>query len=177
MKRNRTQQIAADVEKVKESIDDALDRGVTFVYDGKENRMNENEVNQKQFESDARYVDPTVVNPNEPVAPQQMPEPEVEVVTVVDSPEAEANGENQRQEGIEVGEKRADDLRSYTLEELQAMGVPASSIPRNAANTAPDRVSENSEEEKRLAAESPTNSYVVGEDKGQVENNGDEIVG
>jgi hypothetical protein len=53
------------------------------------------------------------------------------------------------------------------------MGIPASSIPRNAATTAPDRVSENAAEEQQIAAESPTNSY-------EVESNGaedDEVVG
>jgi hypothetical protein len=176
MRKSKVRQVTQEVAAVQEQIDGALNEGIVIPYDGKDNFMaNEAEQfapNAEALREDApANVDPTVVDPNVPA--EAAPAPEVDVVVVQDSEKEEVKGRDAERAQDAASLERIDDLRAFTLEELQAMGIPASSIPRNAATTAPDRVSENAAEEQQIAAESPTNSY-------EVESNGaedDEVVG
>jgi hypothetical protein len=167
-KRQKVQEVAQDVQEVRQTIDNALNEGVTFQFKGAD--MNNEDVVPAATETDAE-------RPAEAATPQAAPE--VEVVVQRDSTPAEQQAQAAREQEDEGNLSDIEKLRQYSADELKERGVPASSIPRNAANTEPDLDPEKARELERRAAASPNFSYVEGstDDGGTEGEGGGEAVG
>lgn len=192
-RRARMRRIADDVKDIRTDIDTALDQGLQIPYDGKENTMNNEEVVPAATENvrNANAATPATpatpatggqpATPATPAQPNRQNADDVDVVVTADTAEelAEAVAADQAESDINLSD--TDALRGFSVEELQARGVPATSIPRNAANTAPDIDPEKARELEERAKASPNNVYVEGaEHSGQAtggESGGGEVVG
>lgn len=180
-RRARMRRIADDVKDIRTDIDTALDQGLQIPYDGKENTMNNEEeivpaatedVRNPRAATPATPATPATggqpATPATPAQPNRQNADDVDVVVTADTAEelAEAVAADQAESDANLSD--TDALRGFSVEELQARGVPATSIPRNAANTAPDISPEKARELVERAKAAPNNVYVEGaEDSGQ----------
>jgi len=164
----RIREVSDQVAATTNAINQALDQGITFPYDGKENSMNNDEVvvpaaTENVVEpapAAAENVDPTA-------APPAQSSDGVEVVRQVDSTEAVQHANAVREAEDDANLSDIETLRRFSADELRERGVPASSIPRNAANTKPDLDPEKARELEQRAKASPTNSFTEGGGEGE----------
>lgn len=159
-RRQKVREVAHDVQEVRQTIDSALNRGVVIPYDGEDTSMNNDEVIVPAATENVAVTQEATEAQAE--ASETPAAPDVDVVVQRDSTPAEQLAREAHAEEDKVNLSDTDELRRFSADELREAGVPSSSIPRNAASTAPDLDPEKARELERRAAESPSRAYAEG---------------